>query len=51
MRSDCSVTVEALRNALDLSKLQSAQGAPQLFDVNKAHELYAALLGPVEEHR
>jgi CHAT domain-containing protein/Tfp pilus assembly protein PilF len=42
--------VAAFRHGLDLSALQKSMetGKPQLFDLALAHELYSALLGPVE---
>ncbi len=43
-----SEKVAALRNGLDLEKLQEFAGKPVLFDLNLAHELYVALIGPVE---
>jgi CHAT domain-containing protein len=43
-----SEKVAAFRNGLDLEKLQKSAGKPVLFDLNLAHELYVALIGPVE---
>jgi CHAT domain-containing protein/tetratricopeptide (TPR) repeat protein len=43
-----SEKVTALRSTLDLGKLQRSAGKPELFDLALAHELYLALLGPVE---
>jgi len=40
--------VAALRSGLDLEKLQKSAGKPVLFDLALAHELYVALIGPVE---
>jgi CHAT domain-containing protein/tetratricopeptide (TPR) repeat protein len=40
--------VAALRSSLDLEKLQKSAGKPELFDLALAHELYGALIGPVE---
>ena len=44
-----SEKVAAFRNGLDLEKLQKSAGKPVLFDLALAHELYVALIGPVEE--
>jgi CHAT domain-containing protein/Tfp pilus assembly protein PilF len=40
--------VTAFRTGLDLEQLQKAAGKPVLFDLALAHELYVALIGPVE---
>ena len=45
---DLSQKVAALRSGLDLAKLQRPAGKPMLFDLALAHELYVALIGPVE---
>jgi CHAT domain-containing protein/tetratricopeptide (TPR) repeat protein len=46
-----SENVAVLRLGLDVAELRKAAntGKPQLFDVGLAHQLYAALLQPVEE--
>jgi hypothetical protein len=44
-----SKMVAAFRDGLDLDKLQKSAGKPVLFDLALAHELYVALIGPVEE--
>ena len=44
-----SEKVAAFRGGLDLEKMQKSAGKPVLFDLNLAHELYVALIGPVEE--
>jgi CHAT domain-containing protein/tetratricopeptide (TPR) repeat protein len=44
-----SEKVAAFRNGLDLEKLQKSASKPVLFDLALAHELYVALIGPVEE--
>jgi CHAT domain-containing protein/tetratricopeptide (TPR) repeat protein len=44
-----SEKVSAFRSGLDLEKLQKSPGKPVLFDLALAHELYIALIGPVEE--
>jgi tetratricopeptide (TPR) repeat protein len=44
-----SEKVTAFRNGLDLEKMQKSAGNPVLFDLNLAHELYVALIGPIEE--
>jgi CHAT domain-containing protein/Tfp pilus assembly protein PilF len=44
-----SEKVAAFRSGLDLDKLQKSAGNPVLFDLALAHELYVALIGPVEE--
>jgi CHAT domain-containing protein len=44
-----SEKVAAFRSGLDLDKLQKSAGKPVLFDLALAHELYVALIGPVEE--
>ena len=44
-----SEKVAAFRTGLDLDKLQKSAGKPVLFDLALAHELYVALIGPVEE--
>jgi CHAT domain-containing protein len=44
--------VAALREGLDVDRINEAFAAkkkPDLFDLDRAHELYAALFGPVEE--
>jgi CHAT domain-containing protein/tetratricopeptide (TPR) repeat protein len=46
---ELSEKVALFRNGLDLEKLQKSAGKPALFDLAFAHELYAALIGPVEE--
>ena len=43
-----SEKVTAFRGGLDLDKLQKSAGKPMLFDLALAHELYVALIGPVE---
>ena len=43
-----SEKVAAFRGGLDLEKLQKSGSKPALFDLNLAHELYVALMGPVE---
>jgi hypothetical protein len=43
-----SEKVAALRTGLDLDKLQKSGTKPVLFDLALAHELYVALIGPVE---
>jgi tetratricopeptide (TPR) repeat protein len=43
-----SEKVAALRNGVDLEKLQKSANNPVLFDLALAHELYGALIGPVE---
>ena len=43
-----SKNVAAFRTGLDLDKLQKSAGKPDLFDLALAHELYVALIGPVE---
>jgi CHAT domain-containing protein/tetratricopeptide (TPR) repeat protein len=43
-----SANVAAFRRGLDLEKLQSSRGKPELFDLALAHELYLTLIGPVE---
>jgi CHAT domain-containing protein/tetratricopeptide (TPR) repeat protein len=43
-----SEKVAAFRNGLDLEKLQKPAAKPVLFDLALAHELYIALIGPVE---
>jgi CHAT domain-containing protein/tetratricopeptide (TPR) repeat protein len=47
---DLGAKVAAFRRGLDLEELQRAiaAGRQELFDLGFAHELYAALLGPVE---
>jgi hypothetical protein len=40
--------VAAFRGGLDLEKLEKSAGKPVLFDLAFAHELYVALIGPVE---
>jgi tetratricopeptide (TPR) repeat protein len=47
---DLSDKVAALRHGLDVGELtkSASAGKPELFDLGLAHELYAALLGPVE---
>ena len=47
---DLSEKVAAFRRGLDVDELTKAAnaGKPLLFDLGLAHELYAALLGPVE---
>ena len=47
---DVSEKVAAFRRGLDVDELTKAAnaGKPLLFDLGLAHELYAALLGPVE---
>jgi CHAT domain-containing protein/Tfp pilus assembly protein PilF len=40
--------VAAFRKGLDLEKLQKSAGKAALFDLAVAHELYVALIGPVE---
>ncbi|MDA9399350.1 CHAT domain-containing tetratricopeptide repeat protein [Bradyrhizobium sp. CCBAU 45389] len=40
--------VSAFRKGLDVGKARDASGKSGLFDLALAHELYAALLGPVE---
>ena len=44
-----SEKVSAFRSGLDLEKLQKSPDKPVLFDLALAHELYIALIGPVEE--
>ncbi len=48
--SDLSDQVVAFRHGLDVDKLRTSidAGKPELFDLARAHELYAALIGPVE---
>jgi CHAT domain-containing protein/Tfp pilus assembly protein PilF len=41
--------VAAFREGLDLEKLQKSGSKPALFDLALAHELYGALIGPVEQ--
>jgi CHAT domain-containing protein/tetratricopeptide (TPR) repeat protein len=43
-----SEKVAALRDGIDIEKLQKPTRNPVLFDLKLAHELYVALLGPVE---
>jgi CHAT domain-containing protein len=43
-----SEKVAAFRTGLDLDKLQKSAGKPELFDLALAHELYVALIGPIE---
>jgi CHAT domain-containing protein len=43
-----SEKVTAFRTGLDLEKLQQPSQKPVLFDLILAHELYSALIGPVE---
>ena len=43
-----SEKVAAFRGGLDLEKLQKSGSKQALFDLNLAHELYVALIGPVE---
>ena len=40
--------VSAFRTGLDLDKLQNSAGKPELFDLALTHELYIALIAPVE---
>jgi CHAT domain-containing protein/Tfp pilus assembly protein PilF len=40
--------IAAFRAGLDLEKLQKSAGAPVLFDLALAHELYVELLGPID---
>jgi CHAT domain-containing protein len=44
-----SQKVAAFRGGLDLDKLQKSAGKPVLFDLALAHELYVALIDPVED--
>jgi CHAT domain-containing protein len=49
---DLSARIAEFRRGLDvdaLSKAVSGPGQPDLFDLGRAHELYSALLGPVED--
>jgi CHAT domain-containing protein/tetratricopeptide (TPR) repeat protein len=43
-----STKVAAFRRGLDLEKLLTSRGKPELFDLVLAHELYLVLIGPVE---
>jgi len=43
-----SAKVAAFRRGLDLQKLQTSRGKSELFDLALAHEVYLALIGPVE---
>jgi hypothetical protein len=47
-REKLSEKVTAFREGLDLEKLQKSGSKAALFDLTLAHELYSALLGPVE---
>ena len=49
--ADLTVKVTAFRRGLDVDELQKSvsAGKPVLFDLALAHELYAALLGPVDD--
>ena len=46
---ELSQKVAALRAGLELEKLQNFSTKPALFDLALGHELYVALIGPVEE--
>jgi CHAT domain-containing protein/Tfp pilus assembly protein PilF len=47
-RDKLAEKVTAFREGLDLEKLQRSAGKAPLFDLKLAHELYAALIGPIE---
>jgi CHAT domain-containing protein/Tfp pilus assembly protein PilF len=47
-RDKLAEKVTAFREGLDLEKLQRSAGKAPLFDLKLAHELYTALIGPVE---
>lgn len=49
---DLSTEIARFRRGLDVDALSEAVGAsgkPELFDLGRAHALYAALLGPIED--